>query len=166
MPKQEQGVTVDRYMVIPRCLIFLTKGDEVLLLKGAPTKRIWANKYNGIGGHIERGEDALTAARRELMEEAGLVDVDLWLCGTAFVDASEKVGICIYVFRGEYLRGEIVDSGEGKLEWLRIDKIQEYALVEDLFTTLPLFLSQARGSDPLNLLYNYDENEKLKVTWR
>ena len=58
MPKADQGVEVslsrDRYTVIPRTLCFVTRGDRVLLLRGALTKRIWANKYNGIGGDVER----------------------------------------------------------------------------------------------------------------
>ena len=66
MPSSDQGVTHDRYTLIPRTLIFLTRGERVLLLKGAPHKRLWANRYNGVGGHIERGEDVLTSARREL----------------------------------------------------------------------------------------------------
>ena len=58
MPQSDQGVTNDRYMVIPRTAIFLRRGDSFLLLKGAPAKRLWANKYNGLGGHLERGEFA------------------------------------------------------------------------------------------------------------
>ena len=69
MPQSDQGITKDRYTVVPRVAIFLRRGDAVLLLKGAPTKRLWANKYNGLGGHVERGEDAMSAARRELLEE-------------------------------------------------------------------------------------------------
>ena len=40
-------------MLIPRVLIFLTRGESILLLKGATTKRLWADKYNGIGGHAD-----------------------------------------------------------------------------------------------------------------
>ena len=58
MPKQDQGIDVSlkrqRFTVIPRTLVFITRGDHVLLLRGSAQKRIWANKYNGIGGHIER----------------------------------------------------------------------------------------------------------------
>ncbi|HLB48576.1 MAG TPA: NUDIX domain-containing protein, partial [Anaerolineales bacterium] len=65
MPATDQGIRPERYQLIPRVLIFITHGREVLLLKGAPTKRIWASKYNGVGGHVERGEDFISAARRE-----------------------------------------------------------------------------------------------------
>jgi hypothetical protein len=41
----EQGISRERYMVIPRVLVFLLDtGGNVLLIRGAPTKRIWANK--------------------------------------------------------------------------------------------------------------------------
>ena len=66
MSKNDQGIDVSlkrqRYTVIPRTLVFITRDERVLLLRGAPTKRIWANKYNGIGGHIERDEDIYSAA--------------------------------------------------------------------------------------------------------
>ena len=88
MPQSDQGVTSDRYMIIPRVAIFLRRGDSYLLLKGAPTKRLWANQYNGLGGHVERGEDVLSAAKRELKEETELT-AELWLCGTLIVEFSE-----------------------------------------------------------------------------
>ena len=115
MPASDQGVTHDRYTLIPRTLIFLTCGERVLLLKGAPHKRLWANRYNGVGGHIERGEDVLTSARRELAEETGLQVPDLWLCGVITVDTGQDTGIGIYVLKGECPSGEISSFRRGQL---------------------------------------------------
>src|ERR687892_1650474 len=130
MPQSDQGVTNNRYMVIPRTAIFLRRGDSYLLLKGAPTKRLWPNKYNGLGGHVEKGENILSAAKRELLEETGLT-VDLWLCGTVIVDAGE-MGICLFLFSGESLDGEPQPTAEGAAEWIAFDAIPELPVVEDL----------------------------------
>ena len=75
-PEMEQTIMPGKYQAVPRVLCFVTHGDEVLLLRGAPDKRIWPDKYNGVGGHVETGEDILSGARREIYEETGLT-VDL-----------------------------------------------------------------------------------------
>ncbi len=148
MPKSDQGVTYDRYMVIPRTLIFVTRNDRVLLIKGEPTKRLWANQYNGIGGHIEPGEDTLSAARRELREETGLQHVDLRLVGTIFIDTSQPVGITLFVYTGVYTGGELIPSSEGPLEWIPTADLDLYPLVEDLRTLLPRVLSMSPTDPP------------------
>lgn len=165
MPKNDQGVDRKRYQIIPRTLIFVVRGREVLLLKGANTKRIWANQYNGIGGHIERGEDAASAARRELFEETGLSVRDLSLCGTLIVDASPDIGIGIYIYRAEYDGGIIKESHEGSLEWLDAGQLNGRPLVEDLTRILPRVLAWQPGNGPFSARSYYDEKEHLQVVF-
>jgi len=162
MPASEQGIAHDHYVCIPRTLIFLTRGDAVLLLKGAPTKRIWANKYNGVGGHVECGEDVLSSAKRELDEETGL-SAALRLMGTLQVDVEPKMGICVYVLTGECLSGEPRPSEEGTLFWLPFDKLDQYPLVEDVAILLEKIRKMQAGEPPFSARSFYDQNEKLTV---
>jgi len=160
MPVSAQGVDHSRYMLIPRVLIFITRGNLVLLLKGAPTKRIWANKFNGVGGHIVPGEDILSAARRELLEETGL-KVDLRLCGTVAVDTGDNPGIGIYVFTGECQEGLPRASTEGRLEWVPFSDVPSLPAVEDLTFFLDRIQKMKRGDAPFSARSYYDHEQKL-----
>ena len=165
MSASGQGVSPDRYTLIPRTLIFITRGERVLLLKGATHKRLWAGLYNGIGGHIERGEDALSAARRELHEETGLDIPGLWLCGTLIVDTGRNMGIGIFIFRGESPTGDLHPSSEGVSEWIVPERIGGLPMLEDLPVLLPRILAMQRGEPPFAARSSYDTNGRLVVTF-
>lgn len=166
MGQDDQGLNTGpkRYQAIPRVLIFLRNGGDVLLLKGAPDKRIWANKYNGVGGHIEANEDVLTAARREVTEETGLKVDALELAAVVNINAGNlDLGIVMFVFVGWSDTRETNASHEGALHWVPTDSLPVGELVEDLEYLLPRVLDRWKDDLPRFLHYSYDANDRLVI---
>lgn len=167
MPKADQGIDISlkrqRYTVIPRTLVFITRGDAVLLLRGSAHKRIWAGKYNGIGGHVERDEDIYSAAQREVREETGLEVEKLRLTGLINIDGDQPTGIMLFVFVAESRSGEPQPSEEGDLEWIDRRLLDQVDLVEDLPTILPRAIEHAAGASPFFAHYRYDQAEQLII---
>ena len=152
-------------MLVPRTLIFLTQGSKVLLLRGGKNKRLWAGLYNGLGGHIEQGEDVLSAARRELLEEAGLVPAMLWLCGTITIDTQTNPGVGVFIFRAEYTGDDLKISNEGTLEWVDTSEINQLPLVADLPILLPKILKARYGEPPFSAHSHYDTTGGLVISF-
>ena len=165
MTKSDQGVrqSAGRYKVVPRTLCFITHGDDVLLLRGSPTKRIWPNRYNGVGGHVEANEDVYTAAVREMREETGLDVTGVQLRGIVNIDTNEEMGIILLVFTAQACGREVRPSPEGTLEWVKQDRVGTLDLVEDLPMLLPKVLAMQPGDPPFFARYYYDEHDKLRI---
>jgi 8-oxo-dGTP diphosphatase len=163
MPARDQGVHPQRYQIIPRVLIFITSERHVLLLKGAPSKRLWANKYNGVGGHVERGEDLLEAARREIAEETGLAVDDLRFRGQVTIDAGQPIGIGMFVFSAAVPARAPLTSPDGDLEWVPFERVLTLDLVEDLPILLPKVLGMDDAAPPFFGHYHYDGDGRLQV---
>lgn len=152
MNADEQGVrSARKHQVIPRTLVLLTSDNpdngqrEILLIKGAPTKRLWANRYNGLGGHVEADEDILQAAQREVQEEAGLFVPTLGLRGVIHINTGRdtegaRPGVLVFVFVGHSKTRNVQAGDEGKPAWLPLDALNDYPLVDDLYALIPLAL--------------------------
>jgi 8-oxo-dGTP diphosphatase len=158
-----QRIQPDRYSIVPRTLSFLLRDREVLLLRLPKDSGAWGDLYNGIGGHIEQGEDPLTAAKREILEETGLVPKLLRLCGVITIDTGNPLGIGLYVFVGEVEDGEIQASPEGEPRWIPLEGLNQTPVVEDIPSLLSKAIDSYNSMIPFSALYEYNAEGELSI---
>lgn len=166
MGSSEQGAdaTQGRWLVIPRTLCFVFNGNDVLLMKRSANRRVFPNCYNGVGGHIERDEDPLSSARREIKEETGLDVHDLQLRAIYNIDAGKDTGIVLFVYTAVTARRTVSDGDEeGTLHWVARDKIMELDLVDDLPQLLPRILEPSISGSPVSVHVSYDSTDTIQM---
>jgi 8-oxo-dGTP diphosphatase len=81
-------------------------------------------KWNGLGGKFEPGESPEDCVIREVKEESGLDIINPRLNG--FITFPMFDGIddwYVFLFTADNFSGELIDSEEGKLEWIPNDKL-------------------------------------------
>lgn len=168
MGANEQGAdaTHGRWLTIPRTLCFVFYGDDVLLMKRAAHRRVFPNRYNGVGGHVERYEDPASGARREILEETGLQVNSLRLRGVYNIDAGAETGIVLYIYTAySTSRALTVESDEGTLHWVPRDSVMTLDLVEDLPYILPRILDADDTTPPFSAHLSYDDQDQLRIVF-
>jgi 8-oxo-dGTP diphosphatase len=108
--KNEEKILFNATVCLP------VRGDEVLL--AMKTRKIGAMCWNGYGGGIEEGENAITGVIRELQEESGLIATPDDLEKMAIVDFyNEKSDGSTYICRVHFFllknwEGELIETEE------------------------------------------------------
>lgn len=63
---------MERHTVVLRTLCFVFNDINQVLLMERSADKFDAGMFNVLGGHIEKGEDVLKCAEREVFEESGI----------------------------------------------------------------------------------------------
>ncbi|MGO1385279.1 MAG: NUDIX hydrolase [Arachnia sp.] len=112
---------------------YVRRGDEVLLVHRQRDGDDHQGKYNGLGGKLEVGEDAVACMKRELHEESGLVATSLSLRGTIAwpgfgSDGSDWFGLVFLIdgFDGD----PPAHNEDGPLQWVPIDELDTLPMWE------------------------------------
>ncbi len=170
MGAREQGaeLSTGRWSVIPRTLVLIRNGDDVLLMKRSAHTRVFPGRYNGVGGHLERGEDPQTGALREIQEETGLTPTqihDLAFRGAIHIDAGTPIGILLFLFTARSDSREVGETEEGTLQWVPLATTHELPLVEDLPILLPRLFAPDSPGVPFFAHVHYDANDRMVMTF-
>ena len=83
---------------------------------------IHEGKWNGLGGKFEAGETPEECVRRELQEESGLVIQNPRLYGLLVFPKFKANDWYVFVYTASDFTGELIDSPEGRLEWIPMKK--------------------------------------------
>jgi 8-oxo-dGTP diphosphatase len=91
---------------------------------------IHEGKWNGLGGKFEAGETAEECVTREVLEESGLSIQNPKYCGLLVFTNFKGNDWYVFVFTATEFTGELIDSPEGKLEWIPDEKLLDLNLWE------------------------------------
>jgi 8-oxo-dGTP diphosphatase len=149
------------YLTVPRTLCFVLHGADVLLIRRAKHKRLFPGKVNGVGGHVEAGEDVAASAAREILEETGLSVDDLWLAGVVHVDGrlgqadalpdGSMPGVVVFVFTAQAASRDVRASEEGELIWVALSQVDGLDWVDGDPRLLLAALEAQRVGRPFSL---------------
>ena len=91
---------------------------------------IHEGKWNGLGGKFEAGETPEECVIREVLEESGLSIQNPKYCGLLIFANFKGNDWYVFVFTANEFTGELIDSPEGKLEWIPDEKLLDLNLCE------------------------------------
>ena len=127
--------------ILTLCIIH----QDTRVLLGLKKRGFGAGKWNGFGGKIQNGETIDQAAKRELLEEAGIVVENLEQFGTLAFSWEGKPEILeVHIFKALDFKGEATESEEMKPQWFDVLEIPFDKMWPDDKYWFPLFLADKK----------------------
>lgn len=148
--------SLEKVIFTNMCLIY--QDDNILVQER--TKKDWP----GItlpGGHVKKGENFYEAVKREVKEETGLSIISPILCGIEEYKITKNEDRYVILFyKCNQFEGTLKSSKEGRVYWLKKNKLKEVKLSKDLDKILEII-----EDDKLSeLIYYYkDGTYKSKI---
>ncbi len=100
-------------------LVYLKHNGHTLMLhRIKKANDIHAGKWNGLGGKLEPGESPEQCAIREVKEESGLEIRAPRLRGLLVFADFKGDDWYVWVYTADTFSGDLIDSSEGRLEWI------------------------------------------------
>ncbi len=135
---------------------FIIKDSQILL--GFKKRGFGMNKWSTFSGKLDRDENYIEAARREVFEECGLNILSLEeraVIKFAWNNNNDKFEV--HVFQALKFEGQVEESEEMIPEWFDLDKIPYDKMWPDNKLWWPLFLAGKK----IKASFLYGEKNKL-----
>jgi 8-oxo-dGTP diphosphatase len=115
-------------MILATLCYLKRAGQTLMLYRNKKSNDIHEGKWNGLGGKFEAGESPEMCIRREVREETGLFIHDPRLHGLLIFINFKGNDWYVFVFSATDFEGNLIDSPEGRLEWIDNDKLLDLPL--------------------------------------
>jgi 8-oxo-dGTP diphosphatase len=112
-------------------------GHTLMVYRNKKANDIHKGKWNGLGGKFEAGESPEECVHREILEESGLSIRNPKLCGLLMFPNFKGEDWYVFVFTANDFTGELIESPEGRLEWIPDDQLLDLNLWESDHTFMP-----------------------------
>ena len=105
-------------------LCYIKNNDQTLMVyRNKKPNDMHRGKWNGLGGKFELGESPEECVVREVLEESGLAIHRPKMHGLLVFPNFKGDDWYVFVFTVREFEGELIDSPEGRLEWIPDDKL-------------------------------------------
>ncbi len=116
---------------IVRIFLFNSKGELLITKRSKDLSSLPGRWDQSTAGHVDEGEDYLTAAKRELEEEVGVADIDLKEIGKFFhidKDEADKIKKRFSMLYTCVYDGEIKPSERevSEIQWIEPKKLEAW----------------------------------------
>ncbi len=117
---QQINSEINTHNIVMCANMFVRKDGKILVLKRSENKRIAPGYFHPAGGKVDPSEEPLQAAKRELMEEAGITvkNIKLEAVVTEVEPHKPNENWLIFHFSGDYDSGDVKETLEGEFIWL------------------------------------------------
>jgi 8-oxo-dGTP diphosphatase len=124
-------------MILATLCYLKRDGCTLMVFRNKKANDIHEGKWNGLGGKFEAGETPEECVLRETLEESGLSIQNPKLCGLLMFRKFKGNDWYVFVFTASDFTGQLIDSPEGKLEWIPDEKIHGLNLWESDHIFMP-----------------------------
>jgi 8-oxo-dGTP diphosphatase len=145
-------------------LCYIKQDDHTLMVyRNKKPNDMHQGKWNGLGGKFEPGESPEECVIREVREESGLQIRNPRLHGLLIFPNFKGDDWYVFVFTAREFKGKLIDSPEGKLEWIPDEKLTSLNLWESDQIFFPWLEKEKFFS--AKFIYHGDQMQSYEVSF-
>jgi 8-oxo-dGTP diphosphatase len=150
-------------MILATLCYIKNENHTLMVYRNKKPNDMHAGKWNGLGGKFEPEESPEECIIREVREEAGLKIRDPKMHGLLMFPNFKGADWYVFVFTAHEFSGELIDSPEGKLEWIPDEKLTSLNLWESDHIFFPWLKDEKFFS--AKFIYEGDQMQSYEVSF-